>query len=118
MFTECAASSLIHEGGPYYTKRIGEAEFLNRYWNLTKEEVIAIAHQPQDMIKDCRFNGQAMWEPNCVELVQGLVKMFSPKFGVCYMFNFEGINTNRTSVTSIYGGPEFGLQLILDIEGQ
>ena len=69
------------------------------------------------MIKHCEFFGKAMYDPYCSELVQGSVKMFAPAFGVCYAFNFQGVDGDKVSAYSMYGGPEWGLQLILDVEG-
>ena len=86
--------------------------------NLTMDEVTAIAHQPHDMIKYCEFGGIPMFSPYCTELVSGSVKMFAPAFGVCYVFNFQKLYENKSSAFSIYGGVEFGLQLVLDIEGR
>ena len=88
------------------------------------EETIAIAHQPEDLIKHCGFAGVPMYPPYCKELIQGNVKLFSPQIGVCYGFNFR--NTSRIdtfdlfngTAYSMYSGREFGLQLVLDIEGQ
>ena len=43
------------------------------------EETIAIAHQPQDLIKHCGFAGVPMYPPYCKELIEGAVKLFSPQ---------------------------------------
>ena len=80
------------------------------------EDVIAIAHQPQNMIKSCIFNEIPRLD-NCSELMNGVVKIFSPQYGVCYGFNVLGNNADKDSIYSNYGGPKFGLQLVLDIEG-
>ena len=80
------------------------------------EDVIAIAHQPRDMIKSCIFEEIPRMD-SCSELIDGMVKIFSPQYGVCYGFNIMGNNADKDSVYSNYGGPKFGLQLILDIEG-
>ena len=56
--------------------------------------------------------------------MKGAVKLFSPKIGVCYGFNFK--NTSRDdgafnlfngTAYSMYSGREFGLQLVVNIEG-
>ena len=59
-----------------------------------------------------------MLSPYCTELVSGSVKKIAPAFGVCYVFNFQKLRENKSSAFSIYGGGEFGLQLVLDIEGR
>ena len=80
------------------------------------EDVIAIAHQPRDMIKSCIFE-EIPHMDNCSELINGAMKIFSPQYGVCYGFNILGNNVDKDSAYSSYGGPKFGLQLVLDIEG-
>ena len=79
--------------------------------------MITIAHQPTDMIKYCEYGGNTFTE-SCDELIKGSVKIFGPATGVCYSFNFVGLNRKKNPVTSVYGGQEFGLQLIIDIEGE
>ena len=115
----CANDSrLIEKGGPYYTERVEKNHFYNAYLNLTMDEITAIAHSPQSMIKSCAFNSVPMHGPYCTDLVRGSVKMFTPTFGVCYSFNFQGLRSDNVPAYSIYGGGEFGLQLVLDIEGK
>ena len=104
------------EGGPYYSKRATKNDFYNAYLKLTKEDVIAIAHQPEDLIKYCEFSGYPV-SPGCTELIKGTHKIFGPATGVCYSFNFRGLNRSIESEIAVYGGQEFGLQLVLDVEG-
>ena len=114
----CANDSrLILEGGPYHSKRADKYDFFNAYLNLTKEDVTAIAHQAEDMIKYCEYGGAPV-NPSCDELINGSVKMFSPGTGVCYSFNFRGLGGNLMPEAAIYGGQEFGLSVILDLEGK
>ena len=80
------------------------------------DEVIALAHQPRDMIKTCKFE-ETPGLSNCTELMDGLEKIFSPQYGVCYGFNILRRNNNKISIHSSYGGPKFGLQLVLNVEG-
>ena len=110
-------SKLISPGGPYYSKKTTPNDFYEVYLKLTMDEVIAIAHQPRDMIKSCKFEDMPDFK-YCRELIDGSVKIFSPQYGVCYGFNILGRNTNKTSAYSNYGGPKFGLQLVLSIEGK
>ena len=107
---------MIEKGGPYHSNRISKNEFYNSYFKLTKEDVIAISHQATDMIKYCEYGGYPTSQ-SCDDLIKGSVKLFSPATGVCYSFNFIGVNKTKMSEQSVYGGQEFGLQLILDIEG-
>ena len=81
------------------------------------EDVTAIAHQPEDMIKYCEYGGYRV-KPSCNELINGSVKMFSPATGVCYSFNFVRLGGNQMPEMAIYGGEEFGLRLVIDIEGK
>ena len=111
-------SSLIDKGGPYYTERADQNQFYNYFLNLKMDEVIAIAHRPQSMIKYCAFGGIPTYSPDCTDLIRGSVKMFTPANGVCYSFNFQRLGSQKVSASSVYGGGEFGLQLVLDIEGK
>ena len=106
---------MLRKGEPYYTKRVDHNVFNSLYLNLTKEEVVEIAHHPTDMIKNCQFGGYSMISPYCNELIDGTMKMFAPSAGVCYGFNFK--NANFPSLYSMYGGRGFGFQLVVNIEG-
>ena len=113
----------MQPGGSYFSVPIDEQDFYDVYLNLTMEETIAIAHQPQDLIKHCGFAGVPVYPPYCKELIEGAVKLFSPAIGVCYGFNFR--NTSRKepfdlyngTTYTLYSGRQLGLQLVLNIEG-
>ena len=89
--------------------------FLNSYLSLDYDDLIQIAHQPVDMIKDCKMHSRHGAE-KCNELIQGIAKPFTAIYGVCYMFNFAVKGYTNKTLVSNYGGPSFGLELILDIE--
>ena len=82
------------------------------------DEVIAVAHQPKDMIMHCVVGGIPMLKPFCDELIQGQVKMFTPTYGVCYGFNFNFLDEARLPLRSNYAGRDFGLELVLNIESK
>ena len=82
------------------------------------EESMAIAHQPSDMILSCSFSGIPMLSPQCDELIQGTIKMFTPTYGVCYGFNFNFLDADRASLSTNYAGRDFGLEIILNIESK
>ena len=69
------------------------------------------------MIKYCEYADNTMKE-SCDELIKGSVKIFGPATGVCYSFNFVGLDKKKNPAPVVYGGQEFGLQLIIDIEGE
>ena len=54
----------------------------------------------------------------CEELINGMKALFSPKHGVCYMFNNVPHNLTNTSLVADWPGPGQGVKLILDIEGK
>ena len=89
--------------------------FLNSYLSPDYDDLIQIAHQPADMIKDCKMHSRHGTE-KCNELIQGIAKPFTAIYGVCYMFNFAVKDYTNKTLVSNYGGPSFGLELILDIE--
>ena len=43
-------------------------------------------------------------------------RVFTARYGICYMFNPAGKGDTSAKLVSNYGGPSFGLELILDIE--
>ena len=55
-------------------------------------------------------------DEKCNELINGDAKVFTSKYGICYMFNPGAREDNSKKLVSNYGGPSFGLELILDIE--
>ena len=69
------------------------------------------------MIKYCEYADNTLKE-SCDELIKGSVKIFGPATGVCYSFNFIGLNRKKNPAPVVYGGQEFGLQLIIDVEGE
>ena len=111
-------SKLIEKGGPYYTNKITRHDFYPVYLNLTMDEMIAVAHHPDDMVISCMVNGIPMMTPYCNDLIQGTVKMFAPTYGVCYGFNFKDWKENTPSLITNYAGRDFGLELILNIESK
>ena len=89
---------------------------------LTKEELMAVSHRPEGLIKKCRF-ATAPEHPDCQLLKSekgGSHLVFNYYTGsLCYTFNFDPdvpINgPDRPIVTSAILGE--GLDLLLDIEG-
>lgn len=102
-------------GEPYEMKDVTTDEFYTNYLNLTAEKLEQIAHQSNDMIKHCSIRSK-LGEEQCEVLRNGRDKLFTTSYGICYMFNYVGTDTAITPITSSYGGPEFGLQLIIDME--
>ena len=83
---------------------------------LTADEMEELAHQPKDMIKECRFDGETEEMCNAF-MTDGGTKFVVPKFGICYTFNFRGINKATTKPLKVHhAGPDHGLNLILDIQ--
>ena len=111
-------SKLIEKAGPYYTDKITRHDFYPVYLDLTMDEMIAVAHHPEDMVISCMVNGIPMLTPYCNNLIQGTVKMFAPTYGVCHGFNFKDWKGNTPSLITNYAGRDFGLELILNIESK
>ena len=99
-------------------KGVNVHQFWKYYLKLDHGEISAIAHQPKDMIIDCVFNKQVRGgDPRCIHLMtKGGTKIFSPSYGVCYMFNFKGLRNEEYPATTFYPGDEYGLQLTLNAE--
>ena len=117
MSSECMNDSkLIEKDGPYYTGKITRNAFYQTYLGLTTDEMIAVAHHPDDMVVSCMVNGIPMLTPYCNDLIQGTIKMFAPTYGVCYGFNFKDWKENTPSLITNYAGRDFGLELIINIE--
>ena len=93
-------------------------EFWRYYLKLDHDEISEIAHQPEDMIIGCVYNKQVRGgDPRCIYLItNGGKKIFSPSYGVCYMFNFKGLNIEPYPATTFYPGEEYGLQLTINVE--
>ena len=89
------------------------------YMNLTEEEMTEFGHRPKDMIKECRWDGEV--NEMCEDfMTHGGTRVFVPKFGVCYMINFEGRDhTNKYGELRTHvAGADHGLRLILDIQSK
>ena len=95
-------------------------DFRLSYLKLNRQEVIEIAHQPKDMIQECIFTKQIRnRDPLCKSLMRyGGTKIFTPTYGVCYMYNFRGLNKLMHPMISFYPGEEYGLQLTMNIESK
>ena len=104
-------------GEPYETKEVTKDEFYTSYFNLTAEELEQIAHQSNDMIKHCSIRSK-FGEEQCEVLRTGRDRLFTATYGICYMFNYVGTEKTIKPITSSYGGPEFGLNLIIDMESE
>ena len=96
---------------------ITEDAFLNSYLSLDTNNLMKIGHQAGDMIKYCKMHSRH-GDEKCDELIKGDAKVFTARYGICYMFNPAGKGDTSAKLVSNYGGPSFGLELILDIEGK
>ena len=55
-------------------------------------------------------------DKKCEELMKGHGAVFTTRYGVCYMF--DAAAKNGGSIVSNYGGPNFGLELLIDMESE
>ena len=97
------------------TEAITEDAFLNSYLSLDTNNLMKIGHQAGDMIKHCKMHSHH-GDEKCDELIKGDAKVFTARYGICYMFNPTAKDGASEKLVSNYGGPSFGLELILDIE--
>ena len=112
-----ALSSLLSSNGSYYSNDISEFEFIDQYLQLNASEISAIAHQPQDLIKECSIIGPSGTK-KCDELRNGTMKIFTPDNGVCYMFNQVDQSKANTAFQIDNVGPRNGLKLTLSTESK
>ena len=99
--------------------KIASNMLYDMYMKLTANEMKDLAHRPQDMIKECLWNGQV--NDICEAFVKdGGTKIYVPKFGVCYIINFKGTNSSGAGVKlKVHNaGVDHGLKLILDIQSR
>jgi len=94
-------------------------DFWKYYLKLDHDEISAMAHQPADMMIECVFSKQVRSsDPRCQHLINyGGTKIFTPNYGVCYMFNFKGLKDQFPALT-FYPGEEYGLQLTINVESR
>lgn len=94
-------------------------DFIATYGNLTEEEIIEMAHQPNKMVKWCVFNNM----PNhseCQRFIDDPTKIFSPLRGVCHVFNHvvdDGQLAQGQRLHLNDSGMASGLTLVLELEG-
>ena len=92
-------------------------QFLQDYFKLDARAIYLIAHQPQDMVKSCKMRGHN-GDRKCDDLKKGYDSVFTTRYGICYMFNARKPNTSENDLVSNYGGPSFGLELLIDMESE
>ena len=95
-------------------------KFWQYYLKLDHDEIAEIAHQPKDMIIGCIYSKQVREkDPRCTNLLtKGGTKIFTPSYGVCYMFNFKGLQPENYPAVTFYPGEEYGLQLTINVESK
>ena len=118
---------------PYDSKLDVARQFSVWYTHLNTDEMKKLAHQPQELIVECKFS--MINTTLCNHFTtSGGTRIFSPTRGVCYSLNlreyfpldlkeslksdvnkylFETLETDM-----FYAGPLMGLQLVLNIQGK
>ena len=104
--------------GPYLSDpdNITEDKFLELYLELDANEIATIAHQSKDMIRKCSIRGQS-GEKKCKALIDGTKRVFTPTYGVCYIFNMVQMDAINEAFIIDNAGPNNGLTLEIDVEG-
>ena len=96
--------------------------FYDIYVELTADEMDEFSHRPEDMIKECHWNGEV--NDICKDfMTKGGTHIYVPKFGVCFVINFKGLHHNRFTtefeeLKANAAGADHGLRLILDIQSK
>ena len=83
---------------------------------MFQTEVSDLAHDPEKTIKACTIGSDT--ETNqCKKIMMSTNsnKLYTPRYGICYIYNFEKFDSSDDldSVTS--PGSDFGLRLTFDI---
>ena len=111
-----SAQQIYNMNPAHYAPAADKAEFTQLYMRLNREEVVRVAHQPQDLIKYCMMGGAT---EECQAFTNhGGTLVFSSNVGVCYSFNYQGVNRSHLPVRSQVQGTYGGLTLVLDVEGR
>ena len=92
-----------------------EQAFLKIYFKLNQTELSDLAHSPEDTIKDCSAMGGI--SNQCKKTMNGQKanRVMIPRYGVCYLHNFEQLNSGIRPEGVGSSGPDYGLQLVFNI---
>ena len=108
----------IVEANPLlYAPPASGTDLLTLLMMMNHDELLSIAHQPQDFIVSCHMYGA---DDECDALkLSGGTPVFSHAGGICYNFNYRGFNgSNNKAVTTRTPGPLGGLHIILDTDSE
>ena len=89
---------------------------MDLYLELDANEIATIAHQSKDMIRKCNIR-VASSVRKCNELIDGKRRVFTPSYGVCYIFNMVKMDETNNALLIDNAGPNNGLMLEIDVEG-
>ena len=91
--------------------------FLEIYFKLNRTELSDLAHSPESTIRKCSM-GSITVTDHCKQTMSGrnATRIITPRYGVCYLHNFEPLNSNARNEAAGSSGPDYGLNLILDIQ--
>ena len=84
----------------YQGDKISKREriFKNYYSHLPNSLAAEIGIQAKQLIKSCEF-AQDSQTDECLDLKKGRTIFRSPTLGICYSFNYGGIEDNRYKTT-------------------
>ena len=91
--------------------------FLDITFKLNITELADLAHTPKNTIKKCTM-GSITVTDQCKQTMSETkaVRIITPRYGVCYLHNFEPLNSSASNDAAGSSGPDYGLNLILDIQ--
>ena len=89
-----------------------DTDFMDSYLRLTGREKYEVAHQSKDMFWCTWLHGP---HPACDALKHNPKTIFTPRGGICYVFNFQDAEAKHKLVSNIEGA---GLAIDIDIESK
>ena len=91
--------------------------FLEHYVRLNSTELSDLAHHPMDTIKACFLMGIVTDQCKRIMDMKETTRVFTPRYGVCYLYNFERLNSEVEPDGVGSSGPDYGLKLVMDVQG-
>lgn len=107
----------------FFSPAVNDDDFFDLYLNLTTEELVSIAHKPNQFILKCSFQGTMYPGDQCSKLKNdgGYAIAFTPRFGVCYTWNTNNTLDKASKIQlakSMGPGMSNGLTLLLQADGE
>ena len=91
--------------------------FMEIYFKLNRTELSDLAHSPKSTVQKCSM-GSITVTDQCKQTKddRNATRILTPRYGVCYLHNFEPLNSSTNPEAAGSSGPDYGLNLILAIQ--